>query len=522
MPKEKENKDQNLIINHIGVAAAQTEVVQRYGSAIKEQYVAYSGIDNETGKVLSKGLKQISESTVNPDYAAQNIKQQAGYAAEVKTVARENAEKIIARDPTRSVRTDDIKKGTTANGTPIGGVNDQLFDLVSIDEDGSFVEGTARQLKYVGSDAKSCCNKLTSKKFDKYRDANASMEVPKDLYDDVAKELDDRITTLRKQIETAEKRGEFGLSQKHRAQLERAQRTRESLKRGALTKDEACMAKLHPELSTAIDVVGYSHRAGVEGAQMGAVVSGGMSLIRNCVSVIKGDRSPEEAVLAVAGDTASGAALSYVTSFAGSAIKGALQNAKQNWMNQLANSSVPAMIATAVLETGKTLYRFADGQIDGTQCLMELGEKGAGIVASSIGAAIGQIAIPIPVVGGLIGSMVGYALSSLYYNALTSTLQEAKLAHQERLKIEAECEASIAYIREYRVEMEIAIRNYFSHHLHSFYNAFAKMQETFHTGNVDFLIEGMNDITETLGGEVLFHNIDEFDELMKSRQKIII
>ncbi len=99
-------------------------------------------------------------------------------------------------------------------------------------------------------------------------------------------------------------------------------------------------------------------------------------------------------------------------------------------MNALSNTALPAMVATTILEAGKTLYRFADGQIDGLQCLNELGEKDAGVIAFTVGATVGQIVIPIPVLGGLIGSMCGYTLSSMYYNTLTSALNEAKMAHE--------------------------------------------------------------------------------------------
>lgn len=130
--------------------------------------------------------------------------------------------------------------------------------------------------------------------------------------------------------------------------------------------------------------------------------------------------------------------------------------------------------------------------------------------------------IPIPVIGGLIGSMCGYALSSVYYNSLTSALNEAKEAHEERLRIEAECASAIAAIREYRLEMELAIRNYFTDHVGSFNAAFSQMQEAFHTKNVDLLIEGANSITETLGGEALFHTQKELDAIMASDMTIVI
>ena len=134
--KKKNQKDKDLL--NAGVAGAAFETVQRYGDAAKQHYVAYSGEDNELGKKLVKGLKQISEEKVNPDYEYQNIHQQAGFSAEVKDVARENAEKIIKGDSTRKIRTDDL-----------GNVNDPLYDTVTIDAEGNVIDGTGAQMKFL-------------------------------------------------------------------------------------------------------------------------------------------------------------------------------------------------------------------------------------------------------------------------------------------------------------------------------------------------------------------------------------
>ena len=76
-------------------------------------------------------------------------------------------------------------------------------------------------------------------------------------------------------------------------------------------------------------------------------------------------------------------------------------------------------------EISKTLYRYGTENIDGTQCLTELGEKGSGMLGGSAGTAIeateGSVLLPIPgvgpIVGGLVGSMAGYALSTVYYDS---------------------------------------------------------------------------------------------------------
>lgn len=526
-------------VENIGLAGAQAEVVARYGSAAREHFVAYSGVDQAAGRTLKKGLKSISQSRVS---SPKNIKQQAGFSAEVKTVARENAQKIVEGDvgritTTRTVRTDDIPQqkmwvekpiGAPEDQCfqgvemPVGGTNDQLYDLVEVCDDGTCFLGSGRQLKYVGKDAKSCCSKLLSKDYDKYRDAQAALEIPKDLYDGVQEELDQRISSLNKQLQKAKNQGNTELAEKHQAQLDRAQKTKASLRKGKVTSEEAIEARLHPKLSTAKDVAKLSHQAGMEAAKTGALIGGGMSFVRNAVAVVKGDETPGEAAKAIAVDTAGAGTLSYATGFIGSAVRGGMSNAKSSYLRTISNTGMPAMIATAVLETGKTLYRFIDGEIDGTQCLEELGEKGTGIVASSAGAVIGQIVVPVPILGGLLGSMFGYALSSTLYYSLLAALDEQKMAHEVRLLVEAECEEAITAIREYRLEMELAIRNYFTEYIPAFENAISDMQAAFQTHDVDLLVKGANAITETLGEEALFRTSEELDALMAAKDTILI
>ena len=79
MESEKRKRVKRIIIT-----GANTEIIQRYGSAVKEHIVLYSGVDNENGKQLVKSLKSINRQKVNPEYRKQNLKQQAGFSAEVK------------------------------------------------------------------------------------------------------------------------------------------------------------------------------------------------------------------------------------------------------------------------------------------------------------------------------------------------------------------------------------------------------------------------------------------------------
>ena len=228
--KERENQERRLEgLRNAGIAGGAYETVQRYGAAAKEHYVAYSGQDNEAGKTLSKSLKSISKEKINSDYKYQNEHQQAGFSAEVKDTARDNAERIIHGDSNRTVRTDDI-----------GRVNDPLYDTVEIDANGNVIDGSGTQMKFVGAsqsdptgegDAARALSKLQSKKFEKYLDADAKIKVPSDQYDKMIQEADNRIEKLSKQLEKQKASGNTEAAQKTHKQIENLQKIKKNLRK---------------------------------------------------------------------------------------------------------------------------------------------------------------------------------------------------------------------------------------------------------------------------------------------------
>jgi hypothetical protein len=496
-------------LENAGLAGAAAETVQRFGSANKEHLVAYSGTDNEAGTELKRGLKSISESKINPDYQKQNIKQQAGFSAEVKETARENAERIIRGDKTRVTRTDDI-----------GRVNDPLYDHVVLDENGMVISGSGSQMKFVGGTPKAALDKLASQKFQKYLDADAQIEVPSDFYDGMQREAQEKIRELERQAKALQEQGRNDSARQKLDEMEKYKKISKNLRKSHVSNAEAVEARLHPGLSTAKDIFRISHRAGMEQAGWGATISGGMSIVRNLVAVVQHEKSPEEAAITVVKDTGGGAVASYATAFADSAMKGTMQNAPSSIIRSAAKTNLPGTIAVITVETGKTLAKYMRGEIDGVECLEELGEKGTGMAASAMFAVIGQIAIPIPVVGGLIGGMLGYALSSACYKELTAALKEAKLAREERLRVEAECAEAVRMIREFRSELEAGISRYLSGYMASFQAAFDGMETALRVDDIDGFIAGANSITRKLGGTPQFETFDEFKAFMESGEPL--
>jgi hypothetical protein len=118
------------------------------------------------------------------------------------------------------------------------------------------------------------------------------------------------------------------------------------------------------------------------------------------------------------------------------------------------------------------------------------------------------------VVGGLIGGMVGYAFSSAAYGVLTQALKEKKLAHEQRIQIEAACEEHIKIIRECRAEMERIVNEYLTGSMDIFRESFTGIRNALELGDADWFIESTNTITENFGGEVSFSSMEEFNAKM--------
>jgi len=513
--EDKKKKTDNQKIREAALVEAADEVIQRYGSAAKEHFVAYSGIDNETGKQLTKSLKSIADSKINPDYKNQNIKQQAGFSAEIKTTANRNAENIINRNSARTSRTDDI-----------GAVNDQLYDLVNLDAKGNIIKGSESQMKFVGSSPDMLLKKLTSSKFEKYLNADALFDIADDDYDALIGVngetgiIDQKIQALEKQVIDLQKKGEADAVARKQTQIDKYQKIKSNLRKTGMTRKEAIEARLHPELSTVKATGKIAHRAGVEQAKVGAAISGSVSLVKNVVLCACGEITPEEAAESVIIDTGTGLAVSYTTAFSGTIIKGFMENSRFALVRNIANTNLPSRLVITTINIGKTMHKYFEGEIDGAECVEQLGREGFAEIGSAmfavIGSSLGGTSAAVTLLGGLAGAALGYVAATAVYAELSLALKEAKLARERRILIEKECDEAVKLILQYRREMQEQVGQYFTEHIETFNLGFSEMDRAICENDINGFIKGNNEIQRLLGHDVQFENQDEFDALMAS------
>lgn len=263
------------------------------------------------------------------------------------------------------------------------------------------------------------------------------------------------------------------------------------------------------------NVIKTGHEAGKAGAKNAAVTTVTISGIMNVVSVIEGEKSADEAIVDTIKDGGKAAAMGYGIS-GGTTILSHTFEKSSEFIRGLCDSNVPGKVITAVIVTGETLKKWGDGEITTEECILELGEKGLNCVTMGYSMAVGQALIPIPIVGGAVGALVGSLLTSSYYNALITKLQNRQLEHEERLRIIEECQKAAEQTKEFRYKLEKYFNDYFQDMKDCFDSALSSMHVAFETGDTYGIVASANEITKKLGGIPVPESTEETKKILKS------
>lgn len=518
-----------------------SETVSRFGSANAEHIKGYTGIDNETGKRFAKGLADIAKHKVNadPELAKQNIKQQAGYSAEVATTSRDNAEAIISGSKVRTSRTDDL---------PQYGKNHNVVDRVKL-LDGQIIEGSEAQMKFVGKR-----NQLFERiarengKFSRYR--GVKLELPSEQFDGAAEFCKHRAQRLRQQADIIEhgrtaksavlrlkaeqiesthpeqaarlrnqagqiEHGKPEVAAKLRREADNYEQLANNVSDSGLSTQDAIFYREHPKIATTMDIARTSHRAGMEGAKYGALIGGVISLLTNAFSVAQDKKQLYTAAQDLAVDSVKAAGLGYGTAAAGAALKGGLQQSSNQTLRTLARTNAPALAVNICLSLGSSVKRYVTGEISEAQLLSEVGEKGAGMLSSGMMAALGQLAIPVPFVGAAIGGMIGYTLSSFFYQSTLDAARGVELSRQQLERIQAIETAARERLAAEQAELDAFTSRELPQLRQETERLFAIVDNA-NPGNADELTTAINEYATLLGKKLQFQNLAEFDDFMDS------
>lgn len=357
----------------------------------------YNGTDIDGNKCL--GLNEISQWKVNENYKYSNIKQHAGYTAEVISTAKENM--IAKADGTGTVtyRVDDLPYSIRQQtGDRFAIKNDQYADKIRVKADGSY---ETVQTKFVGKDASECFSKLKSSKYDKYVESGKvdKIEISKDFYDKIKNEhIPNERTKLQKQLDRLNSKGETEKAASVESKIERLNKLDSKLEKSVVSSEEAIYATEHPKLYSAKMAAGRANQAGLKSAKEAAAITLAVSSAENIYQYANGEISGTEAVTNVAKDTAISGGIAYGT--------GAISS--------LTGSSVPGAVISLGVASYDDVKDYVNGDISKSELAYDLGRNTASVVGATVGGVAGSAAVP--VVGSFVGGMAGSYVATQAYD----------------------------------------------------------------------------------------------------------
>mgnify|MGYP004454328781 FL=1 len=269
-------------------------------------------------------------------------------------------------------------------------------------------------------------------------------------------------------------------------------------------------------------VLELGHEAGMAGAEYAGVTGLTMSGINNVTALLNGEKSAEEAIADTVAQSGKAAVDGYVMSSSLTVLGRKMSSSSSEFIRNLADANVPGKVVTAVMVTGDTLTKWGSGEITTQECMIELGDKGLNMATMGYFMAMGQAAIPIPIVGGAIGAMVGSTLTSGYYQELIHILKDREVEHQERMRLIAESEQAAEETRQFNEQLRQYRDRYFAECHEFFDTTISTMQFAYETGDADGVIHAANKITEKLGGKVQYETVDEFEDFLDSDEPFVL
>lgn len=262
--------------------------------------------------------------------------------------------------------------------------------------------------------------------------------------------------------------------------------------------------------TTVRNAVSAFHEAGTQGAYYAGSTALTMSGIMNTVAVIKGEKSAGEAISDTVKSGGTGAVTGYAVSGGLSTLSRVLSGSSSQFLQTLSKSNIPGQVVTAVMTLGGAVKRYASGETNTQEFMLEAGGKGAGLAGAAYGFAAGQTLIPIPVIGGAIGALAGSLMTGELYSSLIGKLQSGQLEREERARIIAECEEAVRQEKAFRAELEAYLREWFRDCRECFDGALSQMKFALLNNDADSVIAAANMITRKLGGQVKYETRQEF------------
>ncbi len=253
---------------------------------------------------------------------------------------------------------------------------------------------------------------------------------------------------------------------------------------------------------------------GAHAALWGAVLGGAVSLIRTSYSYARGDIETEGALRQVGRDAVTSSARSAVIAGSGSIIRNVAK--MKGPASSVGGVNATTVVATGVLDVGKTVREYAKGNISAEMAAERLGQTGTETVSGLyVGAATGTVFGP---VGAILGSIAGYYVAATVYQSCIDVMRDARCSEEESARVAAICFEAVALMEDQRVDFERWVAKTLQERQEVFDESFAAIDCALVQGQADRAIEGLRNLVDSCGRQLDLADFEDFDRVMRQSE----
>lgn len=266
------------------------------------------------------------------------------------------------------------------------------------------------------------------------------------------------------------------------------------------------------------------HKSGTTSELVSGGINAGLSIFKEGSAFMRGEQELGETVTNVAISGAKGYAVGYTTTALSKGMVHTISHyLGKNFSKILSKTNAPIVIVGGIANASKSIFSYLKGDIDAERLAEEVSHTAIIGTTCFYYGIWGQTAIPIPVVGALIGSGVGYLIGNILHKSCLIALGDSavvKAAKERRRVVEAMCLAAIPQIQKSRQELEQKLDQYFIKRRKIFVAAFNEIDKALIEWNPDKYVMSLNKINEQFGTILPFKTFAEFDNFMLSNEAL--
>ena len=191
--------------------------------------------------------------------------------------------------------------------------------------------------------------------------------------------------------------------------------------------------------------------------------------------------------------------------------------ARRSGARTLADSAAPTAIANTIYEAGHATYRYLIGDINADEYREEAGGAVIRGTAAFYCGMAGQLLIPIPVAGALVGATVGYITSAALVESGILGVGPSNIVAIEsrrRAEVERSCRAACARLEAYEREITQIIASDQAFRESTIVPALTSFDQAVASEDFDHATAALGSLNLALGRTLPFRTLDEFDEFM--------